>query len=816
MIRLRGVRERNLRGLDLDLPVQGLTAFAGPSGSGKSTLLFDVVHAEARRRFLSCLDPRLAVSWQGVPRPDLDRAEGLPPTLAVRGRAGSAGQASSVITMLDVADAWRRLFALLGRAHCPRCERPLPCGEPSEHLERLLGEAAGQRVAILSPRREGEAAADAWLRWREGGYLRVWIAGEARPLEATRPAEAAALVVDRLRVRPEARARLLEALESAFDLSEGRLLWVPVPERGPSPVPRPLSRIPWCPDCGLSLPPPSSALFSAHTPEGGCARCAGRGRCGEDGAPCSACGGSGLGEASRAWRLANRSPSQWLEAEAERAAEWLEALREALTPNRLAPLRPLFERMLAALDVLQRLGLGYLQLGRPFDSLSGGERRRVRLASQLAAPMPGALYLLDEPFEGLHPGDVPRLLEVLRGLTAAGAGVWVAGHEPMVLGAADHVVELGPGAGAEGGGLVARGSPRSLCESGEGTVGPWLRGELPPPGRPRRAPVRWARLRDVTVHNLRGVDLDLPLGVSTVLIGPSGSGKSTLLFDVLEPAARGEPVPAALAEGFEGFSEVLRLDGEPLRGGRRGNPATYTGAFEAIRAHFAALPEARVRGWGPRRFSFNAPGGRCERCRGEGEVEVRGWPGLERVPCPACEGRRYAEETLRVRWRGLSIADVLALRVEEAMPLFEPVPAIRRPLEALGRVGLGHVPLGRPLGSLSAGEGRRLRLARLLARARRRGRALVLLDEPSAGLHPLDVDRLQGVFEGLLDAGHSVVVADHRMRVAAVADHVVELGPGGGPRGGRVLASGTPERIAAGSSPSARWLAVARGGSRRG
>ncbi len=813
MIRLRGVRERNLRGLDLDLPIRGLTAFVGPSGSGKSTLLFDVVHAEARRRFLSLLDPAWAASLQGMPRAELDVAEGLPPTLAVRGRSAAAGSVSTVITMLDVADAWRRLFVALGEAHCPRCARPLPFGSAPEHADRLLATAEERRVALLAPPRGGESPAEAFLRWRAAGYLRVWCAGEARPLEETRPAEGALLVVDRLRLRRQSRSRLLEALQNAFELAEGRALWVVhAPGEEPS-SPRPLALLPWCEACGERLPAPSSALFSPRAPQGRCEACEGRGRREREDATgywvaCAECAGSGLGAQARAWRLAGRPPERWLAAHASEALSWLEELRSGMDPARLAPIRPLLEHLMPPLRLLGRLGLGYLQLGRPFDSLSSGERRRVRLAAQLATPMPGVLYLLDEPFEGLHPRDVPSLLQVLRGLLESGAGVWVAGHEPLLIEAADEVLELGPGAGAAGGELVARGSPRALRQQGEGTVGRWLRGEVPLPDRSERRARHWARLRGVSVHNLQGLDLELPLGALTVLIGPSGSGKSTLLFDVLEPAAAGRAVPAEAVEGFEGFSEVLRLDGEPLRGGRRGNPATYTGAFDGIRAHFAALPEARMRGWGPRRFSFNVPGGRCERCRGEGEVEVEAaWPGAERVPCPRCRGKRYEEETLRVRWRGLSIADVLAATVDEALQWFEEVPAVRRPLEALARVGLGHLPLGRPSSSLSAGEGRRLRLARLLAKRRRSGKALVLLDEPSTGLHPRDVDRLLGVFDALLEAGHSVVVADHRLRLAAVADHLIELGPGGGPSGGRLLASGTPRALARGESPSARWLA---------
>ncbi len=802
MIRLRGVRERNLAGLDLELPAHRWVAFVGPSGSGKSTLLFDVVDAEARRRLLGALGVHGPWSLEGR-SVALDEAQGLPPTVAVRGRSAAAGARSTVASAPGLAEPLRRLFAGLAAAHCPSCGVVLPWGLPSEHVDRLIRTCEGQRLLVLAPSRADEAAAEAMLRWRQGGYTRCWSQEGLKPLEETRPGEAPWLVVDRLRLAPASRARLLEALETAFEEGEGRAAVLPAEQSEAEPMP--LASRPWCARCALVLPQPTPGLFTRGSVLGACERCGGRGRL--DGATCGDCEGLGLRSEARAWRLLGQDIGAWWAEAASEALERLRRLPEDVDASRLAPLQGVHGQALAALEALCDLGLGYLALGRSFDSLSSGERRRARLAARLAAPMPGVLYLLDEPFEGLHPGDLDGLLSVLRRLRAQGAGVWVAGHEPRVLEAAEWVVELGPGAGLHGGRLVAQGTPEQLRDHPTATVARWLSGRWPLPARRSRRVETWLRVEGAEARNLRGFDVAIPLGALTAVVGPSGSGKSTLLFEVLAAAVGGEGgAGVGRVQGARALAGVETFRAEPPPRNPRSVVATAVGIFDDLRAHFAALPEARMRGWKAGRFSFNAAGGRCERCRGEGTVPVEpAWLQEERMTCPACEGRRYDEGTLGVRWRGLSIADVLALRVEEAAPLFEALPRVARTLQALLQVGLGHVPLGRSVASLSAGEMQRLRLATLLGRRRRKG-TLLLLDEPASGLHPADVDRLVAVFDALLDEGHTVVVTDHRLRLAAVADHVLELGPGGGPAGGRLLAAGSPAEVAAGATPSAPWL----------
>ena len=467
---------------------------------------------------------------------------------------------------------------------------------------------------------------------------------------------------------------------------------------------------------------------------------------------------------------------------------------------------PLRQAVIHRLTFLEKLGLGYLTLDRPMDTLSGGEARRARLATQLGGGLTGVLYVLDEPSIGLHPSDHSRLLDLLAALRDLGNSLLVVEHDEETLRRADHLIELGPGAGTEGGKLVAQGTPREIASQENSLTGSFLSGRRKiffPARRP--TPLGHLLLRGASAHNLKNVDLKIPLGAFTCVTGVSGSGKSTLVFDTLAPALQRQlgdssstPEPGSFSSltGAESISRALGIDQTPLARLSRSNPLTILGVFDELRKLFAALPASRARGFGPSRFSFNVRGGRCETCGGHGEITVQLQLLPEAVaPCPTCGGRRYNRETLAVTYRGHSIADVLDLSVDRALQLFRAIPTLASALEALQKVGLGYLPIGQPADRLSGGEAQRVRLATALA-CRTRGPSLYLLDEPTTGLHLAEVERLLSVFFALCESGHTLVVVEHHPDVIRHADHIVDLGPGGGESGGRIVAQGTPAEIA--------------------
>jgi len=533
--------------------------------------------------------------------------------------------------------------------------------------------------------------------------------------------------------------------------------------------------------------------------------------------PCPDCGGGRLRPEARAVQLGGLALDALCRLSIVRAAGFLDDL--VLPPQR----RPIAERILR--EVRERLrflldvGLDYLTLDRPAASLSGGEAQRIRLATQVGASLLGVLYVLDEPSIGLHPRDNRRLLGALLRLRDQGNSVLVVEHDEETIRAADWVIDMGPGAGIHGGELVAEGPPAAIAATAGSLTGDYLarRRRIAPPATRRTPGERWLTLLGCREHNLHDVDLRLPLGLFSVVTGVSGSGKSTLVNDTLYRtlAARlhGAQEPAgrfASLSGHESIDKVIAVDQSPIGRTPRSNPATYTGVFDGIRKLFAQLPEARLRGWGPGRFSFNVKGGRCEACHGDGmlRVEMHFLPDLF-VPCEACRGLRFGRETLSIRFKDHSIADVLALSVEQALTLFEALPALRRPLQTLHDVGLDYVHLGQPATTLSGGEAQRIKLARELAR-RATGRTLYILDEPTTGLHFADVDRLLGVLQRLVELGNTVLVIEHHLDVIRCADWVIDLGPEGGEAGGRVVAQGAPEVIArARDSHTGRALAAA-------
>jgi excinuclease ABC subunit A len=518
--------------------------------------------------------------------------------------------------------------------------------------------------------------------------------------------------------------------------------------------------------------------------------------------PCEGCRGARLSPEARSVKLGRLSLPELAALSIDDAVEYLEALE--LPPLQRAIAERVLREIRERLEFLRDVGVGYLTLDRPSATLSGGEGQRIRLATQVGSSLMGVLYILDEPSIGLHARDHARLLKSLEKLRDAGNSVLVVEHDEETIRTADHVIDVGPGAGIHGGRVVAEGTPTQIMADEASLTGAYLAGRrrLEIPARRAPDPDRMLEIRGCNAHNLRDVALRLPLGMLTVVTGVSGSGKSTLINETLHRALarelhHAEKPPGAFTGllGQEHLDKVIEVDQTPIGRTPRSNPATYTGAFDGIRALFSQVPEARVRGYGPGRFSFNVKGGRCESCHGDGliRVEMHFLPDLF-TTCEVCRGRRYNRETLEVRYRGKSIADVLEMTVQEAAELLENVPAVRRPLATLCEVGLGYLALGQPATTLSGGEAQRIKLARELAR-RATGKTLYVLDEPTTGLHFADVERLMSVLQRLVDRGNSVVVIEHHLDVIKSADWVVDLGPEGGAAGGQIVAEGTPELV---------------------
>jgi excinuclease ABC subunit A len=788
---VRGARAHNLRDVSVTIPIGSLVVITGPSGSGKSSLAFDTLFAEGQRRYVESLSLHAQSVVGALPRPDVDYIEGLPPVVGVRAARASARSRATVGSITDVLAFLRLVFARVGRVRCldgSEATRGMTPAQMTESLFRTREE--GARFSVVAPLigldglRVEAFIREGWSRFEVDGQV-----VEAHDLEKSMLPRATVLV-DRLALKERARKRIREAFEQALEVGDGRARAVFA--SGESVT---FSESPACP--GEETPPePSLELMSSEHPLGACPACEGggvlEGEAEDLEVECPACRGTRLSPAALRVRVGGRSLGDLLSMNVAELRQTLDTLELDATDAEIVarPLAFVRERLTS----LERIGLSYLSLGRSARSLSGGELARVRLAHQLGLGLSGILYLLDEPTAGLHPADVDALLVTLRELRAQGHTLVVVEHALPVVEAADHVIELGPSAGAEGGRVVAEGTPAEVLGAEDAPTANALRRRvLAASGRPKaRAHLR---VRGARAHNLRGVDVDIPVGRITCLTGVSGSGKSSLLRDTILAAARGARCDAEV-RGLERFDKVLVVDGSPLGSNARATPASAVGALEPMRELFAQLPEARARGWKPARFSFNVKGGRCDRCEGLGAVQVdmRFLPDVE-VPCDACGGSRYRDETLEVRYKGHDFGQVLRLSVAEGARLFEAIPQIERRLSALDSVGLGYLRLGQSAATLSGGEAQRIKLARELAR-KSASPCLFLLDEPSRGLHLGEVQRLVRAFHALVDEGHTLVVIEHHLDVAFESDFLVDLGPGAGPEGGLVVAAGAPEEVA--------------------
>ncbi|MCA9536095.1 MAG: ATP-binding cassette domain-containing protein, partial [Myxococcales bacterium] len=834
-IEIRGAREHNLKNLTVRLPREQLVVVTGPSGSGKSSLAFDVLFAEGQRRYLETLAPYARQYMPQLPRPQVDLVANVPPCVSLEQRKTRGGVNSTVGTLTEVAHHLRVLWARAGVLYCPDCDLPIEASSPEAMLRtvsRAVSASSGvASLGVLAPIVRGRKGHHRELleRHRALGFTHARVDGArvalvgglslARHREhdvALEVAEHAIVTGKPGRAREAGdpsvdvealRASLLRALE----VGEGTAL-VTLGEQELS-----LSATRTCKRCGVGYPELDPRFFSFNTRQGQCESCEGVGEVTREVGrgkakrsvtePCTACVGSRLSPLPRAVRFEGRRIEDLLSLSVEDALTALTALASSALDDRAAAIAdvPLTEAT-RRLGFLARVGLGYLGLGRPASSLSGGELQRVRLAAQLGSGLTGLLYVLDEPTIGLHPRDTGKLVDALRALVDSGSSVVVVEHDADVIRAADHIVDIGPTGGAGGGHVLAEGPSAEVLADPASVTGRAL-SAAPPRARGRAMDdVAWLTLRGARQHNLKGLSLQIPHGRLTAVTGVSGSGKSTLVRSVLLPAVRQAlglaqdtpPGEHAGLDGVDGLRRAVEIDQSPIGRTPRSVPATYIDIWDVIRGLLAGTPEARARGYAATRFSFNTAGGRCEACAGNGSsvAEMSFLPDVV-VPCDTCRGARFDEATLRVRWRGLDAGALLDLDVTSALRVFESVPKVRRPLELLADLGLGYLRLGQPSHTLSGGEAQRLKLVSELSKASGAGPTLYVLDEPTTGLHRDDVTRLVEVLQRFVERGDSVVVIEHHPDLIHAADWVVDLGPEGGAGGGQVVVAGSPDAVMA-------------------
>ncbi len=818
-IRVRGCRVHNLRGIDVDVPHGKMTVVTGVSGSGKSSLAFDTVFAEGRRRYLESLSAYARQFVAEVPRPDVDLVEGLPPTVSLDQRSTRGGTRQTVASMAEVLDFLRLLWARLGTRHCEQCGKPVTATSPEHIVDRLTErgrELKRRSVFLLAPmvRRRKGFHRDVFDMLSRFGITTARVDGKAMAVEPP-PAlsrfqeHSIEGLVATSPIESRDRDKLRKAVDLTLERGGGTLFASFAADLEAIEV---FSSVAACVDCGTAYGPLDPGELSWSTKSGMCRTCNGRGvqateeddEAPRDPKPCRACGGARLSASARAVKFRDLGLHEFLALPVDEARKWL-AKAKPRDAREKAVLAPVLAETSARLGFVEEVGLSYLSLDRPARTLSGGEAQRIRLAAQLGTGLRGVCYVLDEPTIGLHPTDNARLLATLASLRDQGATLLVVEHDEETIRAADHVIDLGPGAGVHGGTVVAVGTPEELAADADSVTGPWLAGRRRiEPGAVRAFSKASPALvlRGVTARNLKSIDARFPIGALTCVTGVSGSGKSTLVRDVLHPAllrALGqkgpEPGPHAGLDGAKHVTGVLEIDQSPIGKTSRSVPATYTKIMDPLRDLFAESTEARMRGFGASRFSFNSKDGQCPACKGQGRVtvEMNFLPDVA-VPCDACGGGRYSEETLAVRFVGRTIAETLALPVSDARAAFAGFPKIARVLDVLDEVGLGYLELGQSSPTLSGGEAQRVKLATEMAK-RARGSFVYLLDEPTTGLHFADVEKLVNVLRGLVALGNTVIVIEHHLDVIACADHVIDLGPGGGAAGGRVVASGSPAEI---------------------
>ena len=935
---VRGARVHNLKNVTVEIPHNALTVVTGVSGSGKSSLAFDTIYAEGQRRYVESLSAYARQFLERMEKPDVDEISGIAPAVAIRQKNSTRNPRSTVATATEIYDYLRLLFARCGTTYCIKCGSEVKRDTPDEIANRVLAMRAGRRFYVLYTLRlpaeapvmgkkvpKKKAAAQpspdarraALVELQRRGFNRLYQNGVVHEFSSPESlldvdfSKPVYVLVDRLAVNPESRARLVDSIEICYREGGGEAILEFVADNSGNLAERLIFNERFeCKNDGTLYQEPEPRLFSFNNPYGACPRCQGFGntidfdlnlvvpdpsKSLDDGAiepwtkpryrallqearkwaktrgipsnvpwrqltaeqrrlvlegdpenkyegvkgffawlerkkyklhvrvflsrfrgyaTCPECAGTRLRAEARAVKITSKSITDLCKLTVKEARRFFSELKLTATQAKVAD--KILEEIRTRLQFLDEVGLDYLTLDRLTSTLSGGESQRIQLATSLGSHLVGAMYVLDEPSIGLHPRDTQRLIDILKSLRDLGNTVLVVEHDPDTIEAADCILDLGPGAGELGGKLLFAGTYDEILKDSKSITGRYLSGEskIPVPANRHKPAGRFLRLYGATLHNLRNVDLMLPLGTFTVVTGVSGSGKSTLVHNVLFRALSAKRNGGSVKEfcdrleGDNHIQDVVIVDQSPIGRTPRSNPATYLKAFDAVREVFADTPDAKRRGFTAGHFSFNVPGGRCETCQGDGTVtvEMQFLADVELV-CEECRGQRFKSSVLEVRYHGKNIHDVLGMTIREALAFFVNVPKVTSKLRVLNEIGLGYLRLGQSATTLSGGEAQRLKLAAHLTRTENQG-ILYILDEPTTGLHFDDIAKLLAAFRKLLESGASLLVIEHNLDVIKSADWVIDLGPEGGEQGGNIIATGTPEQVARNSqSHTGRFLA---------
>ena len=919
-IKIRGAREHNLKGINIDIPRDEFVVLTGLSGSGKSSLAFDTIYAEGQRRYMESLSSYARQFLGQMEKPNVDSIEGLSPAISIDQKSTNRNPRSTVGTVTEIYDYLRLLYARIGTPHCPECGKEIRRQSVDQMVDEIMALAEGTRIQLLAPVVRGRKGEHTKLfdHAKRSGYVRAVVDGHLYDLSEEIKLDKnikhnIEIIVDRLVVKPGIEKRLTDSVETVLKLAEGLLL-VDVIDGEPLLFSQSFS----CPDCGISIEELEPRSFSFNNPFGACPECHGLGNKMEfavdlmipdksvslnDGAiivtgwassteagsfthctlealakeykfsldtpfeqlsekardviingtnghkvnvhyksqrgvgvydlafeglirnverryretgsetmrqeyesfmtstPCKCCNGKRLRKEALAVTVGGKNIAEITDFPIRILQDFMLGLK--LTPMQEKIGALVLKEINARLGFLVSVGLDYLTLSRYAASLSGGESQRIRLATQIGSGLVGVSYILDEPSIGLHQRDNDKLIATLKHLKDLGNTLIVVEHDEDTMRAADHIIDIGPGAGELGGELVAQGSIEDIINCPTSLTGDYLarRKFIPVPAE-RKKPTGYLKILGAEQNNLKNIDVEIPLGVFTCITGVSGSGKSSLINEILykrlaRDLNRAHTLPGKHKDiqGIEQLDKVINIDQSPIGRTPRSNPATYTGVFDQIRDLFASTPDAKMKGYSKGRFSFNIKGGRCEACSGDGiiKIEMNFLPDVY-VPCEVCGGRRYNRETLDVLYKGKNIYDVLDMTIEEAVRFFEPIPSIRKKIETMNDVGLCYLKLGHPSTALSGGEAQRIKLATELSR-RNTGKTVYILDEPTTGLHFADIHKLVEMLKRLAEGGNTVIVIEHNLDVIKTADYIIDIGPEGGDRGGTVIASGTPEEI---------------------
>jgi len=918
---VKGVRVNNLKNIDLTIPRDKFVVFTGLSGSGKSSLAFDTIYAEGHRRFVESLSSYARMFLGQLDKPDIDSIEGLSPSISIDQKTTSKNPRSTVGTVTEIYDYLRLLYARVGVPHCPVCGKEIKQQTVDQIIDNIFELPIGTRFMVLAPvvrNKKGmhektldSAKKDGYVRVRVDNY--IYDLGDEITLDKNKK-HSIEIVIDRLVMREDIRARLSDSVENALRLSEGNLIITILGKDGEEDKDMQFSTNYACEEHNISMGEMSPTMFSFNNPAGACDVCAGLGEMrsmsvdklvpdkslslrqgavdcngfkslGEDtwtgplilavgkkygftldtpikdmskqafdvlmygssdvydvirsyqgvvkhqlvkfdgivnivqqrydmmqteyyeqfieDSVCPKCNGKRLNPMALAVTVGGKNIHEFCSMSVVDALEFTKNLTFSEMEYNIA--KEIIKELKARLGFLKDVGLDYLNLTRKAGTLSGGEAQRIRLATQIGSSLTGVMYVLDEPSIGLHQRDNRKLIDTLKKFRDIGNSLIVVEHDEETMLESDYIVDIGPGAGIHGGTIVAQGTPEEIMNSQESITGAYLSGrkKIPIPKERRKGTGKKIKIKGASEHNLKNIDVEFPLGVLTCVTGVSGSGKSSLVNGILYQVLAKElnrahtyPGQYKKIEGIEHLDKVIAIDQSPIGRTPRSNPATYTGLFGDIRDLFAKTPDAKQRGFGPGRFSFNLKGGRCEACEGDGvkKIEMHFLPDVY-VTCDVCHGKRYNRDTLEVKYKDKNIFDVLDMTVEEGLSFFNGIPKIKNKLQVLYDVGLGYIKIGQSSTTLSGGEAQRVKLATELSK-RSTGKTVYILDEPTTGLHTADVDRLISILNRLVGEGNTVIVIEHNLDVIKSADYIIDLGPEGGDHGGEIVATGTPEKVA--------------------